>query len=104
MNQLNIDFSAPVKDPQFDGSTYDAQQDYARLNRQLRVVRDLMIDGLWRTLRSIASATGEPEASVSARLRDLRKPKFGAHTVARKRIKENGGTHEYRVTKVLHGS
>lgn len=69
-----------------DGATYDATQDYARLNKQARRVFNAMSDGMWRTLRQIADTTGDPEASVSARLRDLRKQRFGAHTVEARRV------------------
>lgn len=79
----------------FDGATYDENQDSKRLGKQLLSVRDLMMDGRWRTLRQIADATDKPEASLSARLRDLRKPKFGSYVVQRKRI--DGGLYAYRV-------
>jgi hypothetical protein len=97
LNQLTIDFSAPMATPAFDGATYDALQDGPRLNTQLRQVRDYMADGQWRALHVIASATGYPEASISARLRDLRKPKFGFYTVQRRRVQECRGLFEYRV-------
>jgi len=48
-----------------------------------------MRDGNWRTLPQIHAATGEPEASISAQLRHLRKERFGGHTVNRRHI-ENG--------------
>ena len=98
MNQLAIDFTVPLNSAHFDGKTYDHAQDFGRLNTQLRAVRDLMRDGQWRSLNAIAQATGYPEASLSARLRDLRKPKFGLHTVQRRRAQEGAGTFEYRVT------
>jgi hypothetical protein len=53
---------------------------------QLVRVRELMRDGKERTLAEISEITGDPEASVSARLRDLRRPKYGLWTVRRKRI------------------
>ena len=81
--------------PEFDGKTYDPVLDKARLSRQLDAVKDLMRDGEWRSLGEIAAATGCPEASVSARLRDLRKLKFGGHIVERRRLSE--GLHEYRL-------
>jgi hypothetical protein len=48
-----------------------------RLGTQAQAVYSLMLDGNWRSLRDIAEDTGFPEASISARLRDLRKPEFG---------------------------
>lgn len=68
----------------FDGKTY-GPSDGPRLGVQLAQVASLMRDGQWRTLYEIARATGCPPQSASARLRDLRKPRFGGHTVERQR-------------------
>ena len=46
---------------------------------------------------TIAEAVGSPEASVSARLRDLRKPAFGGHTVERQYVER--GLFRYRVVR-----
>lgn len=73
--------------PLFDGITFDAKRDGPRLAGHLQKVRELMSDGRWRTLEQIASFVGCSEASASARCRDLRKARFGSHTVERK----NGG-------------
>jgi hypothetical protein len=70
----------------FDGKTYNPERDYPRLNKLLRAVFDLMKDGRERSLCEISGLTGGSEASVSARLRDLRKPKYGGHTVTRRHI------------------
>lgn len=79
-----------------DGRTFDPFTDTQRLNDQMRRVFEVMRDSSWRTLREIADLTGDPEASVSARLRDLRKPRFGSLVVSRRR--RNGkGLHEYCV-------
>ncbi len=57
----------------FKGSTV-TQDDVPRLTSQLARVRKLMLDGKWRTLRQIADEAGPgSEASMSARLRDLRR-------------------------------
>ena len=82
--------------PKFDGVTYDHEQDGKRLHKQLETVRSHMLRAGWQTLAEIHQATGVPEASASARLRDLRKPKFGAYQVERRRRTQ--GQHEYRVT------
>jgi hypothetical protein len=55
----------------FSGATYDPSLDLERLNAQQRRVHDAMIDGAWRTLREIGAITDDPEASISARLRDF---------------------------------
>lgn len=80
---------------QFDGETYLPERDGERLRSQLQRVRDLMIDGQWRTLAVIAVRAGGTEAGVSARLRDLRKARNGGYTVERKYLGE--GLFEYRL-------
>ena len=95
MNQLAINFDSP---PRFNGPAYDRDLDTQRLTGQIQRVFGLMSDGSWRTLREIAEATGDPEASVSAQLRHLRKPRFGSHTVERRRRGEaSSGLWEYRL-------
>ena len=79
----------------FAGVTYDERRDGSRLEKQLVRVRSLMLDGRWRTLAEIARATGDPEASASARLRDLRKAPHGGWTVERRR--RTTGLFEYRI-------
>ena len=82
----------------FDGETYERDKDQVRLSRQGQVVYNVMRDGKWRTLSYLNRLTGEPEASISARLRDLRKEKFGGFDVQRRRIND-GGLYEYRVLR-----
>lgn len=65
------------------GDTFEAARDESRLNRQMRDVWRIVRDEEWHTLPEIADLTGHPEASISARLRDLRKRRFGGHTVER---------------------
>ena len=74
MTQLSMPLS-PLERTQKDflGETFDRKRDGARLNAQERRVFECMRDGEWRGLRDIAALTGDPEASVSARLRGLRK-------------------------------
>lgn len=81
--------------PQFDGATFQPERDGERLTRQLDRVKELMLDGQWRSLPQIAALVGGSEAGVSARLRDLRKERNGGYTVSRRHI-ENG-LHEYQV-------
>lgn len=81
--------------PYFDGITYEHERDAPRLAAQTGRVKALMADGMWRTLREIAQTTGDPEASVSARLRDLRKPRFGSHVIERRYLGD--GLYEYRM-------
>lgn len=82
--------------PRFDGPCYDPALDHARLSQQLGRVFSLMRDAQWRTLDEIARATADPHASISAQLRHLRKPRFGAYQVDKRR-RGGGGTWEYRL-------
>lgn len=61
---------------EFHGKTFSADRDGARLNAQAARVFKFMLDGKWHTLREISAATSDPEASVSARLRGFRDPKY----------------------------
>ncbi len=89
--------SAP-KRGRFAGDTYDPKHDDARLSGQLARVFELMRDGIWRTLGEIEAATGDPQASISAQLRHLRKKRFGGHDVEkRQRGERERGLYEYRV-------
>ena len=62
--------------PTFDGQTFDYSQDHSRLKTALERVAMLMRDGKPRTLREIADGAKTSEAGASARIRDLRKPKW----------------------------
>lgn len=88
----------PVKfGSNFDGSTFEPKRDAVRLNKQLSDVFELMRDGQWRTLQQISDATGAPLQSASARLRDLCKDKFGAHTKEREFVSK--GIYIYRIVE-----
>lgn len=79
----------------FDGLSYNHQQDALRLKGQLLRVYNVLKDGYWVSLEDIARLANAPGASVSARLRDLRKQKFGGYTVHRKN--KGGGLWLYRL-------
>jgi hypothetical protein len=82
----------------FNGETFDGELDADRLLGQLDRVRAACLDGAWRTLDEIGALAEAPPASVSARLRDLRKPRFGSFLVERRRRGDPGsGLFEYRV-------
>ena len=63
--------------------------------KQLGAVWRVMHDRGWWTLRNISKRTGYPEQSVSARIRDFRKERFGGHTVDR--IYQGDGVFIYRL-------
>lgn len=81
----------------FAGSTYDAELDRQRLSRQLDVVREIMEDGHWHTLAQLHDLTGYPEASISARIRDLRKSWAGGYVIEDRRTAS--GQWIYRVVQ-----
>ncbi len=78
-----------------DGVTYRPDRDFDRLNAQHLRVYQAMKDGTWRTLDEIATITEDPPASISARLRDFRKARFGSHQVFRKHVGD--GLWKYRL-------
>jgi hypothetical protein len=81
--------------PHRDGATYVHQRDGRRLAAQHHRVLAFIRDGEWHTLAAIARHTKDPEASVSARLRDLRKSKFGSYDIERRYVAR--GLFEYRL-------
>jgi hypothetical protein len=79
----------------FDGKTFDFLKDSPRLTSLLHKVLDYLKDGQYHSLHDIQVHCGGTECSVSARLRDLRKIKFGSHHIEAKR--EEGGLWTYRL-------
>jgi hypothetical protein len=75
----------------------DAKIDFDRLQGQTKAIHDLMIDGVRRTLEEIEQITGYPQASISAQLRHLRKPRFGGFIVEKFRRFEDKGLWEYQL-------
>jgi hypothetical protein len=80
----------------FDGAT-SLGIDAPRLAGQLARVFELMSDGKFRTLAQIADAAGCLETSASARLRDLRKARFGSHAVVSRQVADSPLLYEYRL-------
>src|SRR5579871_3249542 len=77
---------------------------------QREVLRDVLLSatlcGSWLTLRELSQLTRFGEASISAQLRHLRKPKYGSYVVEKRlrrdgvlRDAERGATWEYRVRR-----
>jgi len=83
----------------FGGTTYDPTLDSSRLGTQLAETFRIMRDGQWRTLSEIAREVKGSEAGISARLRDLRKHRFGSYTVERRR--RSVGTWEYKLITIF---
>jgi hypothetical protein len=97
MTQQTLDFTTPpmVNQPRFAGVDYDHERDSHRLTGQLERVYSVMRDRQWHTLESISQVTRDPQASISAQLRHLRKARFGGYVVERRHV--GGGLYEYRM-------
>lgn len=79
----------------FDGDDYTPSRDDERLTAQLQRIWNCVSDHGWWTLRAISRRTGDPEASISAQLRHLRKDRFGGHIVLGRHV--GGGLYEYKL-------
>jgi hypothetical protein len=59
-----------------------------QLRKQREVIRDVMLSAgqcaTWLTLDELAKLTHYPPASISAQLRHMRKPRFGAYEVVKR--------------------
>jgi len=74
------------------------RHDFARIGSQRALVLAYMSAGTWWKLAELAEVTGASEAGVSARIRDLRKPSYGGHTVERRKVAPGrGALNEYRL-------
>lgn len=98
-NEHRLAESEPVEvgsvGTRFDGADYLPKRDDPRLSGQLGRIFALMQDGGWRTLGEIAAMTGDPQPSISAQLRHLRKRRFGSHVVERRHL--GRGLYQYRL-------
>ena len=94
MSDLNL-FTQPHL---FHGSDYDPKLDGKRLSGQMLRVFEYMRNGKWYTLHEISSSINEPESSVSAQMRNLRKDRNGKHTIEKRRRGEpKNGLWEYKL-------
>ena len=91
--------------------TKRSQRRHAIPRRQTDVLRDVLLGAAqcdsWLTLRELARLTGYGEASISAQLRNLRKPQYGAFIVEKRcrdegqpgRMATHGAVWEYRLRR-----
>lgn len=74
-----------TKTPRFDGRTYDHKRDHTRLRTALEAVHDCLRDGQRWTVYELRDGvrlrTGKNHEAITARIRDLRKLKFGGHDI-----------------------
>lgn len=100
IRQLDPKQTSMFDNAKFNGSDYIPLFDDERLTGQIKRVYSIMIDGVWRTLSDIEKLTSDPQASISAQLRNLRKPRFGSHTLnKRNRGERENGLFEYQLLK-----
>lgn len=83
--------------PWFDGQTFDPSLDLDRLTSLQARAFKVMFDGQWHRLKELARACGGSEAGLSARIRDMRKKRWGAWTVEDRRVLGARGLWEYRL-------
>lgn len=87
--------------PRFDGADV-RPEDHPRLADQLARVYAVLQDGKWWTVGAMHTeirrrfGIADPEPSLSAQLRNLRKSKFGGHQVERQRL---GAYSHYRLIR-----
>lgn len=102
--------SAPARTgPNFTGAAYDPELDQRRLALQIERVRLHMLTVEWITLRELKLALEKkfapalfPESSLSAQLRNLRKPGYSYRLLKRRRAGAHGpgnGIFEYRLLR-----
>jgi len=82
--------------PEFNGSDYISEVDRVRLTGQIKRIFDCMKDSRFRTLGEIEAITGDGQSSISAQLRNMRKERFGLHTVLKCR-RHDAGLFEYQL-------
>lgn len=82
----------------FNGPEYQPRRDFSRLKSQHDRIKYLMLDGKWRTVKEIHELTNDPENSIQAQLRHLRKLRFGGFIVDRRSV-DGSALYEYRVLK-----
>ena len=80
----------------FNGKNYEPLvAGYSKLTGKTLEVYELMKDGKFRTLADIEKATKIMQTTISATLRHLRKQKYGAHKLNKRR--SIGKQYEYQL-------
>ncbi|MHB1910376.1 MAG: hypothetical protein ACYCQJ_16140 [Nitrososphaerales archaeon] len=80
----------------FDGAFYKRELDQKRLSGQILRVYEIISDGKARTVSKIREeilekfGKDDPENSIQAELRNLRKDKFGGHAIRTWRVRDTG--------------
>jgi len=94
-----------MKQVKMFGSQAEVAEQVRRQRTLVERVREIMVQGHWWSLGGIVAmlksrGVEASDASVSARLRDLRKPKYGGYTVERRKSVDPAARKSfvYRVT------
>jgi hypothetical protein len=89
---------------EFDGDAYESEFDKERLTGQILRVFDVMQDGHHHTVPEVCGLiwkkykVKDPEPSISAQIRNLRKVKYGSHhTPRRHRGARKSGLWEFKL-------
>lgn len=78
-----LSWTPPVIMGDRDGETFDRARDLERLDSAMGRIFRKMSDGQWYSLAELAEVGRCSEACASARVRDLRKIRFGGFHVSR---------------------
>ena len=90
--------SLTIHDSKFDGSDVVKKLDNPRLEKGITRIFNYMKGERWLTLETISESTSIGESSVSAQLRNMRKDRFGGHTIEKRRKGERtSGLWEYKL-------
>lgn len=98
MNQPDL-FSQPV--PRFDSGIELTKADHVRLGAQIKRVLAVLQEGGWWSVPEIKTriwskyGIEDPETSISAQIRNLKKERHGEHTVERR--SEGRGFYRFRL-------
>ncbi len=79
----------------FDGVDFQPKRDDARLSNQYIRIWNVMHGAGPQTLSQVSLKTRDPEASISAQLRHMRKARFGGHTI--KKVYIGNGLYTYEL-------
>lgn len=94
-DQLDFEDFLKRNPPEFKGAHIDTAKDSKPLTEQMLRVYNVMKDGKARTVKAIAAITEDSETSVSAQLRNMRKPEYGSMDV--RLIPQGNRLYEYRL-------
>lgn len=98
----SADPSSPRTAPtvHFDSGVRLEREDHVRLGAQIARVRSVLADGGWWSVPRLHNAiffrfdVRDPEPSISAQIRNLKKTKHGGHAIERRRV---GNVYEFRL-------